>query len=540
MWDDNNDLKISIIDLGYNSIKLANYQVKRGLLYKAYLQEGIKVKAGDDLITTGNIARKSIHRTVDALKMFRDIIKFESIEHVIPVATSAVREAGNREKLLKELKEETGFQFRVLSEEEEALYSYMGALNSTCIPTSLFFDLGGGSLEIVYTENFNVKKLVSLPLGVLKLSQKYGISDSQYTMFDKKDYEKMKDYVIKNLPSRKDLNLSPDTSLIGVGGTLRAIARYDQEVSKYVLHKIHNYRIDNKSVELITTHFSKMTIHELANIEAIGKDRAETITTGSCIIHLLMEKLRFDKIIVSSQGLREGVLLSFLNSKKFSMSLDQIQNSIRFSCQLEKLPRFGRNFVLSLLSTGLFKEREYEILVIALKQISELPYVTNIHNLFYMIIDDDNKYLTHGEQLVLALSIVYTRKVKTANWLFEIYKSILQPQNKQSIEKIAACITLISILQRNRCKVNVKNSSKKEIVVDINIGTSKHQFPHILLDGAIKKTEDVFDISIDYSISFENVASNSDNNNFNINNNILLMKMRSNNNYNNNNNNKKR
>ena len=79
MWDDNNDLKISIIDLGYNSIKLANYQVKRGRLYKAYLQEGIKVKAGDDLITTGNIARKSIHRTVDALKMFRDIIKFESI-----------------------------------------------------------------------------------------------------------------------------------------------------------------------------------------------------------------------------------------------------------------------------------------------------------------------------------------------------------------------------------------------------------------------------------------------------------------------------
>ena len=217
------DLKISIIDLGYNSIKLANYKVQRGL-YKAYFQEGIKVKAGDDLVTTGNIARKSIQRTVDALKMFRDIIKFESIEHVIPVATSAVREAGNREKFLKELKEETEFQFRVLSEEEEALYSYMGALNSICIPTSLFFDLGGGSLEIVYTENFNVKKLVSLPFGVLRLSQKYGISNSQYTMFDKKGYEKMNDYIIKNLPSRKDLNLSPDTSLIGVGGTLRAIA----------------------------------------------------------------------------------------------------------------------------------------------------------------------------------------------------------------------------------------------------------------------------------------------------------------------------
>lgn len=514
-------MKISIIDLGYNSIKLANYKVQRGL-YKAYFQEGIKVKAGDDLVTTGNIARKSIQRTVDALKMFRDIIKFESIEHVIPVATSAVREAGNREKFLKELKEETEFQFRVLSEEEEALYSYMGALNSICIPTSLFFDLGGGSLEIVYTENFNVKKLVSLPFGVLRLSQKYGISNSQYTMFDKKGYEKMNDYIIKNLPSRKDLNLSPDTSLIGVGGTLRAIARYDQEVSKYALHKIHNYHIDSKSVELINNQFSKMTPHELANIEAIGKDRAETITTGSCIIHLLMQELRFDKIIVSSQGLREGVLLSFLNSMKFSKSLDQIQNSIRSSCQLEKLPRSGKNFVLSLLSAGLIKEREYEILAIALKRISELPYTTNIHNLFYMIIDDDNKYLTHGEQLVLALSIVYTRKVKTANWLFERYKSILQPQNKQSIEKVAACITLISILQRNRCKVSVQNLSKKKFALDINAGTSKQHFPHILLDGAIKKTENAFDISTDYSLSFEKVVSNSHNIN------ITLIRMRDN------------
>jgi exopolyphosphatase/guanosine-5'-triphosphate,3'-diphosphate pyrophosphatase len=496
-------LKISVIDLGYNSIKLVNYKVKRGLIYKAYFQEGIKVKAGDDLVTTGNIARKSIQRTVDALKMFRDIIKFESIEHVIPVATSAVREAENREKFLKEIKEETEFQFRVLSEEEEALYSYMGALNSTCIPTSLFFDLGGGSLEIVYTENFNVKKLVSLPFGVLRLSQKYGTPSSQYTIVGKKGYEKMENYVIKNLPGRKDLNLSPDTSLIGVGGTLRAIARYEQEVSKYALHKIHNYHIDNKSIELITKQFSKMTPYELANIEAIGKDRAETISTGSCIIHLLMQKLRFDQIIVSSQGLREGVLLSFLNSMKFSKRLDQIQNTVKSSCQLEKLPRSGKNFMLSLLSTGLIKEREYEILVIALKQISELPYTTNLHNLFYIIIDDDNKHLTHSEQLVLALSIVHTRKVKTANWLFETYKSILQPQNKQSIEKVAACITIISILQRNRCKVNVKNLSKKKITVDIDIGTSKQHFPHILLDDAIKKIEDAFSISIDYSVSTE-------------------------------------
>jgi hypothetical protein len=98
----------------------------------------------------------------------------------------------------------------------------------------------------------------------------------------------------------------------------------------------------------------------------------------------------------------------------------------------------------------------------------------------------------------------------------------LQPQNKQSIEKIAACITLIILLQRNRCKVNIQDLSKKKITLDINIGTSKKHFPYILLDGAIKKIENAFGISIDYSLYFEKVVSDSHNIN------VPLIRMRDN------------
>jgi exopolyphosphatase / guanosine-5'-triphosphate,3'-diphosphate pyrophosphatase len=85
----------------------------------------------------------------------------------------------------------------------------------------LFFDLGGGSLEIVYTENFKVKKFISLPIGALRLSLAYGRLDDTFT---KEGYDKMKQYILKSLPDKQELDMSPKAKLVGVGGTLRAIA----------------------------------------------------------------------------------------------------------------------------------------------------------------------------------------------------------------------------------------------------------------------------------------------------------------------------
>ena len=97
-------------------------------------------------------------RAIDTLQVFRDIIQLNPIKSVLPIATSAVREASNKEDFLNTVSKETGFNFKVLSEREEALYSYVGAIKSLHIADSLFFDIGGGSLEIVYAERFKIKK----------------------------------------------------------------------------------------------------------------------------------------------------------------------------------------------------------------------------------------------------------------------------------------------------------------------------------------------------------------------------------------------
>lgn len=491
-------MKVSVVDLGFNSVKMVNYDVKKDSSYLAYQQEGVKVKLGEGLTKAGYLVGEPIERTIEALKLFRDVIGFDSIRHVLPVATSAVRDAVNKADFLKLVQGQTGFQFKVLTGQEEAFYSYVGALESTCIPTSLFFDLGGGSLEMVYTENHCIKKVRSYPLGALRLSQKY----SDDGVFSKKAYGRMEDHILDVLPERKELGMSVDTTLVGVGGTLRAIARYEQELSDYQLDKIHNYRLDYPSVSAIAKGLYRMDADELGEAKAIGSNRVDTIVAGSAIISLLMQKLGFDKVAVSARGVREGILSVFLRDAKTfysgSISSERAKTHVTFACKVEPLPQYAFSLVRPLVASGMMREKESLILSHALKQMSDLPAVTNLSNLFHLIIDEDNAFLTHREQLILALAIVHTKKEKTVDWLFSRYRSILEPQNMRSIEKIAACIALSTILERSKAMARLAISGKK---VAIRILQGRQPVPAMLVADALKNFERAFNISVSCQVN---------------------------------------
>ena len=82
-------MKVSVIDLGFNSVKMVNYDVKKDGAFTAYQQEGVKVKLGEGLGRGNYLGGEPVERTIEALKLFRDVINFDSIRHVLPVATSA-------------------------------------------------------------------------------------------------------------------------------------------------------------------------------------------------------------------------------------------------------------------------------------------------------------------------------------------------------------------------------------------------------------------------------------------------------------------
>ncbi len=491
-------MKVSVIDLGFNSAKMVNYDVRKDGTYLAYQQEGVKVKLGEGLTKAGFLTGEPVERTVEALKLFRDIISFDSIRHVLPVATSAVRDAVNKADFLRLVRDQTGFQFKVLTGQEEAFYSYIGALESTCVPTSLFFDLGGGSLEMVYTENYSIKKVRSYPLGALRLSKKYGDGG----VYSKKAYSKMEEYILDVLPERNELGMSVDTTLVGVGGTLRAVARYEQELSDYQLDKIHNYRLSHSSVSNIAKKLYRIDSDELEETKAIGSNRADTIVAGSAVISLLMQKLDFDELVVSARGLREGILSAFLRDAKTfyssNISSERAKAYVTFACQIEPLSQYAFSLVRPLVNSGLMREKERMILSHALKQMANLPAVTNLSNLFHLIIDEDNPFLTHREQLILALAIVHTKKEKTVEWLFSRYRSILEPQNMHSIEKVSACIILSRILERSKAVARLSISGRK---VAIKILAGKQSVPRMFVADTLKDFERAFNVTVSCQVN---------------------------------------
>jgi exopolyphosphatase / guanosine-5'-triphosphate,3'-diphosphate pyrophosphatase len=304
---------------------------------------------------------------------------------------------------------------------------------------------------------------MSLPLGSLRLSQIYSRGDGTYS---KKNYLRMQSHILKTLPSSKELGKLTEATLIGVGGTLRSIAGYDQEIKNYALNKIHNYKIDYQSIECISRRLFNMTPRQIARIDAIGSNRAETITAGSCVINMLMRKLAFGKIVISTRGLREGGLSSFLEFPTLfyteNINKDQIQNFVRVGCKPDIIPESICSPAKPLTFAGLINKQEYKILAHAKKEMSEIALTADLENVFHTIMDEDIRDLSHREQLLLALSIIYTRKPNTAKRFFIRYRQILKSQDKKSIKKIAACIGLSTLPERMKSKVKLTAFNEKE------------------------------------------------------------------------------
>jgi exopolyphosphatase/guanosine-5'-triphosphate,3'-diphosphate pyrophosphatase len=442
-------LKVSVIDLGFNSLKLVAYDIRQDNTFFAYDQKSIPARLGEGLNETGFLGNEQMRRTIDGLKYLKEMNELYSIRHCLPIATSAVREAANRESFLQLVYKETGFKFRVLSGKEEALLSFSGGAMSLAKPNALFFDIGGGSLELVYSVNFRPRKIFSLPLGGLRLTQLYAEHDGS---FKEKSLAKMEERVWELLPGKREINLEEDTELVGVGGNLRGLARWNQKIEDYPLNKIHNYTMKLQEIEMMREELMFLKTREIADIDVIGKDRAETIAAGSLVIELLMKKLGFRRLVVSTHGLRDGVLATFLeNPLKYHRGKAQLS---RKGLRQAKVHSTVARVTGQLESFGLIEEKEKELIAFGFRYAMSESFCARPESFFYEFMDMDS-ILSHRDQLMTALALAHLRKQRSEEWLYSRFKSMLKPKSKDTIERIAAIINLLEIIVRMDAKVRL-------------------------------------------------------------------------------------
>ena len=318
---------LAIIDLGYNSIKISTYDIYKNGHYKKQYQKQDYVQIGSELIRNDNIiSDKNVDRTIKALDNFKKDLKENNIDVVIPIATSAVRDASNQKFVVDTLEDSTGFLFNILSGPEEGFFSYLGAQSYMHIPNGLFFDLGGGSLELMYVQDFRILKTICLDMGVLRLSEEFvnynnGVEESE--TWSNINYERLEKSLVENIPSKFQLSLgrSPDTKMVAIGGTIRAIYKFMSHMIDIAPSVYHSRAVlDKRMITLANTIFRGLSIEELSKLKSVDPERAKTITTGSFIVKILINKQNFNNLLVCPTGVREGVLeyyLYFRMDKKY-------------------------------------------------------------------------------------------------------------------------------------------------------------------------------------------------------------------------------
>ena len=491
-------LKASVIDLGSNTAKLANYDIGPDGGFEEYGHKSIMTKLGEDLSQTGFLGDGPMARSMLALKGFRDLVDSESIAHVVPIATSAVREAANGISFLREVYGETGFRFRILSEREEATYSYFGAARALRIPSMLFFDLGGGSLEIVYARNFAVQSVMSLPLGALRLTQMY--SDRPDGSFSEDAAGRMRRRILDLIPSRRELDMGRDTVLVGAGGTVRNIAKIHQSNTNYPLVKLHNYRMDRRLVGSISAMLHDAPPVQIAKIERINAGRAETMAAGSCAIDLLMENLEFESIVASAHALREGALGASLEfCKEYAEGTGipdrMLESSVRAASEPDALPDYLGTLLALLITRKGLDSGVPRMLPHALRRLRTIPGSADPDNLLESVPKGDS-HLGHREQMISEMAAIMYRDRGGAIRLYDSLGDLFRPGDKKTIKRMSLLLALAAMLDGSQVSVSTDEISGTASFRIVPAGSFQRDAFH----GTIQRISARLDIEIGYEV----------------------------------------
>jgi exopolyphosphatase/guanosine-5'-triphosphate,3'-diphosphate pyrophosphatase len=263
-------------------------------------------RLGRGLESSGALSTESMDLAVDALTRMATLAKQFGATRIEAVATSAVRDAENAEFFLARVKQSTGLRLRVLKGEDEARLTFRSALAHFDLGDgrSVVMDIGGGSLELALAAEGVVDLLASLPLGAIRLTERYLTNESE------KNLEKLRKRVrreVKPIISKRDWR---GARVIGSGGTFTNLAGiYLSRQGIFSAKSVHGTVIPRVDVEHILDWLSEMSIEERRSTPGVNPDRADIIVAGIAVIAEVLARVEARDLLVSRYGIREGLLL---------------------------------------------------------------------------------------------------------------------------------------------------------------------------------------------------------------------------------------
>ncbi len=450
--------KIGIIDLGSNTTRLIVMAYDPGYCFRLVDEVSEVVRLAEGIGANRMLKPEPIQRAVTAWSMFERFCRSTGVEQVVAVGTSAIREAANQEEFWAALRRETNLDLRIISAQEEAYYGFLGAANALQLRDGFSFDTGGGSTQVVAVRNGRPTESYSVQAGVLRFTEQYVSSDP----ISKQDLRNLRVAARKAFANLAWLYAGPGQGLVGMGGTVRTLARIDQKTRNHPIDRVHAHTLSRANLAAISEQLIRKNRREREQIPGLKSDRADVTLAGAVIIEALMDQGGFNELVVSGQGVREGLFYTYFlegvdppilaDPRGFTiLNLARLTHFEEAHCR--KVAELSLSLFDQLASLHHYGSWEREL----------LGYAALIHDVGVAIGYYDHhkhgEYLIHHGALlgfshretVLIAALVRNHRKGFAD--ASAYASLLQPDDELRIARLSALLRIAEYLERGKSQV---------------------------------------------------------------------------------------
>ncbi len=308
MNDSVRPMRLAGIDIGTLTCRLLIADLPHGGRLKEVRSERRILRLGAGVDQTKQLSVVAMDRVLQCLKEWREMIDASHVDATAVVATSAVRDAENRDEFLDRVKREVGFEVELISGEEEARRTMLGIRSGLPpgVTDVLALDIGGGSTEFILAspgENLVVR---SIDIGVVRLCERH----LQHDPPTDGEVQRAREWVARETKAAiADMGNYQTASFVGTAGTITSLAAMVQKLPAYEPARIHNYQLQLSAIQTLEQTLLRRNRVDRVGLPGLEKGREEVIVAGAIIIRTVMETLGKSSVLVSDLGLREGVLL---------------------------------------------------------------------------------------------------------------------------------------------------------------------------------------------------------------------------------------
>ena len=302
--------RVAAIDCGTNSIRLLIADISGGK-FKEVLRDMEIVRLGQGVDENKSFHPDAINRTLAAVEKFKNQLVGKGVEKIRFCATSATRDAANRDLFIDGVRQILGVEVEVIPGEEEARLSFNGATKELLQSDAPFLvvDIGGGSTEFVYG-NKEVEFAKSVDIGCVRMSERHlksqPVEMSQVAQAII-DIDKAIAQAAAFVP------ISTAKTLVAVAGTATTIAAAALELETYDRYAIHLSRIPAEKVHKVSAAFQAMTKSEISKLGFMHPGRVDVITAGSLVLSRVMAATGATEFVASESDILDGMAWSLIN-----------------------------------------------------------------------------------------------------------------------------------------------------------------------------------------------------------------------------------